>query len=224
MENTGRITIFKELPDEAYCRVESMIHWRRHQRDAEIVSYKEKSTDVYFVGTGHVRSTTFSILGREVSYQDLFEGDIFGELSALDGLPRSTSVVAVEPSDIGVMPSRDFLALIHGYPEVADAVMLRLVSVIRMLTDRVYRYDALDVKDRIRQEVLHLARQHMTGPNTAVIPNMSKHAEIANRIDTHREAVTRELNTLSKMGLIRRSNRELSVTDVAGLAKLLPES
>lgn len=224
MRDPARIKVLDRLPDEVYQRVLSLIRWKRYDPDAGIVSYNDRSTDVYFVGSGRVRATMFSASGREVTYQDLLAGEIFGEFSALDGRPRSASVVAVEPSDIGVMSGPAFVELIHRYPEVTDAVMLRLVSVIRMLSNRVYHYDALAVKDRVRKEVLILARQHMTGANTAVIPRMPKHAEIANRIDTHREAVTRELNVLSKMGLIRRSNRELTVTDVAGLAKLLPES
>ena len=122
------------------------------------------------------------------------------------------------------MSGRDFKELIHSHPTVADAVMTRLVSMIRELTDRVYRYDALSVKDRVRKEILRLAQAHMTGPNTAVVPNMPKHAEIANRIDTHREAVTRELSILSKMGLIQQQHRRLTVTDVTKLAALLPET
>lgn len=223
MDRTGKLKIFEALPDEKYRQVESMIRWRTYQRNTEIVSYGEKGTDVFFVGKGHVRTTMFSVLGKEIAFQDLFDGEIFGELSALDGLPRSASVVAIDPSDIGIMSSRDFAEVRGRYPEVSDALMRRLVGIIRRLTDRVYVYDALSVRDRVRKEILHLAQQHMTGPNTAVIPYMPKHAEIANRIDTHREAVTRELNVLSQKGLIRRSNRELTVTDVAGLAELVPE-
>lgn len=219
----GRIKIFDRLPDSEYSQIESTIRWKRYGKNAEILQYKETSTDVYFVGNGHVRATTFSALGREVTYRDFFEGEMFGEFSALDGEPRSASVVAIEPSDIGVMSSKDFMDAIHRFPEVSDAMMRRLVSIIRMLTDRVYRYDSLAVKDRVRREVLHLAQQHMTGPNTAFIAQMPKHVEIANRIDTHREAVTRELNTLEKMGLIHREDRGLTVTDVAGLTRLLPE-
>lgn len=223
MTGAGRIRIFDRLPEGVYERIESAIRWETFNRGAEIISYNEKSTDIYFVRSGHVRSTMFSATGKEVTYQDLFEGEIFGELSAIDGLPRSANVVAIEPSTVGIMSNRAFKDIVHAHPEVSDAVMARLVSVIRELTDRVYRYDALSVKDRVRKEIVLLAQRHMTGPNTAVIPNMPKHADIANRIDTHREAVTRELNVLSKMGLIRQEQRRLTVTDVAGLADLLPE-
>jgi len=223
MNAVSGIRIFEKLPDEARSQVEGMIHWKDYPANAEIISHKEKSTDVYFVGKGHVRSTMFSKSGKEVTYRDLFQGETFGEVSALDGLPRSSSVVAVESSEVGIMSSTDFVQLIHRHPEVADAVMLKLVSMIRGLTDRIYLYDAMAVTDRVRTEILYLARKHMTGPNTATIPDMPKHAEIANRIDTHREAVTRELNVLNKMGLIQRTGRELTVTDVARLANLLPE-
>ena len=224
MKIPGKIKIFEGLPDEVYDPIERLIRWKAYERGGVIIPYNEKSTDVYFVGKGHVRSTMFSMLGREVTYRDLYRGEIFGELSALDGLPRSASVVAIEPSYIGEMSSDEFFKIIHTYPVVSDAVMIKLVSVIRVLTDRVYRYDALAVKDRVRQEIFQLAQQHMTGANTAVIPNMPKHAEIANRIDTHREAVTRELGLLFKMGLISQKNRELAVTDMKKLSELLPES
>lgn len=223
MTTFGRIEILDRLPDDVYGGIESKIRWKRYESGAEILHHKDAGRDVYFVGSGHVRATTFSALGKEVTYRDLFQGEIFGELSALDGLPRSASVVAVEPSDIGVMSGEEFVSIIHQHSEVADAFMLRLVSVIRRLTDRIYWYDSLTVRDRVRKELLLLAGEHMNGPNTAVIPQMPKHAELANRIDTHREAVARELSILARMGLVHREGRKLTVTNVAGLAHLLPD-
>ena len=82
---------------------------------------------------------------------------------------------------------------------MASGVLSRVASLVRYLTDRVYKYGALDVKDRVRAEVLGLAREHMKEGDKAVIEKMPTHAEIANRVSTHREAVTRELNELSRM-------------------------
>lgn len=220
----GRIKIFDDLPGKVYQQIESKIRWKKYEPDTEVILYREESTDVYFVGEGHVRATMFSYSGKEVSYQDLFAGETFGELSAIDGLPRSAHVVVIEPSTIGAMSQHDFMDAIHTYPEVSTAVLIRLTAVVRGLSDRVYQYGALDVKDRVRKEILELARQNMSGPNTALIPDMPKHVEIATRINTHREAVTRELNTLSKMGLIHQERRILTVNDVAKLSALLPES
>ena len=219
-----RIRVFGGVSAEDYSRITARIRWKAHERGTEVLAYGERSTDVYFVGSGHLRATMYSASGREVAYRDVFEGELFGELSALDGLPRSASVIAVERSEVGAMSAREFVDVVHAHPEVTDALLRSLVAAVRELTDRVQQFDTLGVKDRVRNEVLRLARAHMTGPNTAVIPQMPRHVDIANRIDTHREAVTRELNALSDLGLIRRNKRELTVVDVTALAQSLEEN
>lgn len=223
MRSDRTIKILSGLPEDVYQEATSAIRWRDYPAGMEIIVYKETSSDIYFLATGHARATMYSRSGREVSYQDLYSGDVFGELSAIDELPRSAHVVTVEPSRIGSMSRSEFMRLFHTYSQVSEALLLRLVAIIRDLSDRVYQYGALDVKDRVRKEILHLALQNMTGPNSAVISPMPKHVEIANRINTHREAVTRELNTLAKMGLIRQEKRVLTVDDVTKLSEMLPE-
>ena len=115
------------------------------------------------------------------------------------------NVITLEPARIGVISRRDFCRLIDQYPSVAGATLKRLASLVRFLTDRVYQYGALDVKDRVRMEVLRLARESMSSEDTAAIRNFPAHREIANRVNTHREAVTRELNKLTRMGLIEQN-------------------
>ncbi len=63
----------------------------------------------------------------------------------------------------------------------------------------------------------------MTNGDTAIIHHFPTHSEIANRVNTHREAVTKELNELSRMGLIEQNLRVLKVTSVTRLTELLPE-
>ena len=94
---------------------------------------------------------------------------------------------------------------------------------VRFLVDRVYQYGALDVKDRIRMEVLRLARESMSGDDKIVIGNFPTHKEIANRVNTHREAVTRELNELSRIGLIEQKQRVLEVNSVSKLADMISD-
>lgn len=224
MEASGRIRIFTDLPDEVYREVESKILWRDYPAEAKIVSYKEQSTDVYFIKEGYVRVAMYSYSGKEVSYQNLCAGEMFGELSAMDELPRSANVFAINKSRIGSLHRDDFMKLVHTHPVVATAILLSLTSKIRSLTDRVYQHGALGVKDRLRKEILRLAHENMTGPNSAVITGMPKHTELASRINTHRETVTRELNSLFRMGLIHQKRRVLTVYDIDGLSALVSEA
>ena len=94
---------------------------------------------------------------------------------------------------------------------------------VRFLADRVYQYGALDVKDRVRAEILRLARENSSSDDEIDVNNFPTHTEIANRVNTHREAVTRELNELAKMGVIEQEKRTLTVTSISRLEELLPE-
>ncbi len=215
--------IFSELGDEAIDDIADVIRWKKYNKGAKVISFRDTDTRVYFLAGGRVRATIFSYSGKEVSYQEMGPGSMFGELSAIDKKPRTTNIITTEPSWIGSISDAAFWNLIHTYPEVASGVLSRVASLVRYLTDRVYKYGALDVKDRVRAEVLGLAREHMKEGDKAVIEKMPTHAEIANRVNTHREAVTRELNELSRTGLIEQTGRILTVHSVDALAELLPE-
>ena len=222
-EALRKIKLFRSLDDEGYDLVSSLVKWKQYRKGTEVIPYMSENDDVYFIASGCVTVTIFSFSGKEISYQELGSGEMFGELSAIDQLPRAANVITSESSRIGVISRNDYWGLLDRHPSVAAATLKRLASMIRFLIDRVYQYGALDVKDRVRMEVLRLARENMSGEDAAAIHNFPTHKEIANRVNTHREAVTRELNELSRMGLIEQDKRVLTVTTVSALIELLPE-
>jgi DNA-binding GntR family transcriptional regulator len=81
----------------------------------------------------------------------------------------------------------------------------------------------LGVKNRIHAELLRLAQRKMKDGKTAVISPAPTHADIASRVSTHREAVTRELNQLAHIGLLERRPGALFVADVPTLARMVEE-
>jgi CRP-like cAMP-binding protein len=95
------------------------------------------------------------------------------------------------------------------------------VGEIRELTTRVYEFSTLAVRYRIQAELLRLARLAGSEGKTARIVPAPTHEEIASRTSTHREAVTRELNRLAKMGVLDQLNRELWIRDIDRLAGLV---
>jgi len=103
----------------------------------------------------------------------------------------------------------------------AMPIMQRLAGQVRRLTERVFDFSTLAVRNRIHAELLRLARQHMDSPNTAIIKPAPTHAELACFVSTHREAVTRELSELARNRLIQRTGHELRVLDVERLRKMV---
>ncbi len=195
--------------------------WMRYGADKQIISHLDESTGVFFVIEGAVQVIVYSPAGKEVTFRDIEAGEYFGELAAIDGLPRSATVAALTDSLVACASAGTFWEILRSYPDVAALVMKQLASSVRVLTERVFEFSALAVRNRVHAELLRLARHHMIGDNAAMIRPAPTHAELASRISTHREAVTRELNHLSRDGLIERQPGALAIHDVERLARLV---
>ncbi len=227
LEHSGasllRIDILRDVAEGDLDDLAKRCQWRRYSRDQQILGYGDESQDVFFLVRGRVRAINYSLAGKEVSFRDIEAGDTFGEFAAIDGQPRSANVVALEDSLLASMTSKVFWDVLTRHPEVAAATLKRLTAQVRSLTERVFEFSTLAVKNRIHAELLRLARDHPDGDNQAVISPAPKHAEIASRLSTHREAVTRELNELAHSGLIERRERTLVITDMAQLEHMVEE-
>jgi CRP/FNR family cyclic AMP-dependent transcriptional regulator len=216
-----QIRFLGELPAGALEQLGRDCRWRRYLPSQQVISRDAPERDVYLIVTGLVRATAFSAAGRQVTYRDIPAGDWFGDFSAIDGYARSADVVAVRETLVAIMSPLVFRRLIHDHPAVCDHMLLRLVTSMRELTERVFEYSTLGVQNRVHAELLRLARQSGISKNHARIEPAPKHADIAAQVSTYREQVTREISRMVKQGLIARAGGALVVQDVARLEGLV---
>lgn len=218
-----QIEIFKDLEPREIERLSQRVHWRNYKAHQQIIGHQEISNEVYFTVSGTVRVILFSSAGKEVAFRDISAGECFGEFAAIDGAPRSANVIALTDVMIGSVPAESFRSILREYPATSMALLTYLTRLVRSLSERIFEFSTLAVKNRIHSELMRLARDHLTDDNTARLAPAPTHADIASRISTHREAVTRELNELTKSGLLKRDGRTLIVTDVAELERMIHE-
>ena len=217
------IDLFSQVPARDLSRLAERCSWQHYQAGQQILGHMDGSEGVYFIVQGKARAVLYSVSGKSVTFRDIAAGDMFGELAAIDGQERSASVEALESTTVACLPSDLFWEVLQIYPAVAAALLRRLTAQVRHLTERVCEFSTLAVKNRIHAELLRLARKTGETDGQAWIAPAPTHAEIASRISTHREAVTRELNHLAQDGLIERRGAKLLIRDVAKLAKLVQD-
>lgn len=196
---------------------------RRYDPGTMVVSTEDPGGDVFFLLSGSCRVSYFSSSGREVSFSDQEPGEMFGEISAIDGQGRSATVMARSESTLAVLKRDDFLDLIFQHPNLAHATLIHLTSMVRSLSNRVVEFSTLGVKNRIHAELVRIARQYgeADSEDAIRIEPVPRHADIASRVSTHREAVTRELSELQKAGIIARSGSTLVIPDLSTLERLV---
>lgn len=218
------ISIFKSLPSGKLADIERRCTWRQVPPREVIVRFGDESRDVYFVVSGSASVRIAAANGREVYFRDIGAGEVFGEFSAIDGLHRSATVETVTPCLVATMRNQVFVAILSTEPTVAFALLTTAVSQIRSLTERVYEYSTMAVKNRIQAELLRLARRDAINGEWGRIARLPTDTELANRISTTREAVNREINRLVEEGIARRGRlpRELTC-NLQALQQLVEE-
>lgn len=218
------VRFLRTLPPDAIEALSRRCQWQRYHANQLIVGQDDETQDVFFIVRGRVRITVYAASGKEVSFRDLGAGQMFGELSAIDGQPRSATVTALQEALMARMPPKVFWAMLERHPQVTAAVLRYLVGLVRALSERVFEFSTLAVKNRIHAELLRLARETGRRDNANILISPAPtHAEIASRISTHREAVTRELNELGRAGLVERGSSGLIIRDPERLARLVED-
>jgi CRP/FNR family transcriptional regulator, cyclic AMP receptor protein len=202
-ETLARFVLFRSLGRDLLQQLDSQCIWRRARADEWLIEYEDDTVDLFFVAHGRLRVTIRPISGTEIILRDLQEGEFFGELAAIDGRPRSAGVVAMTDSVIARMTPAVFRQMVHRHPDVCDQLLSLIASQVRTLAARVTELSTFDVRHRIYSELLRLAKTESNGGEAKITPPPT-HAEIAARVSTHREAVSRELKSLERGGLIER--------------------
>jgi CRP/FNR family transcriptional regulator, cyclic AMP receptor protein len=218
------ITLLAGIPGEALEALAHNCRWKRYPAGRRITSRDSPDHDVYLIVSGKVQIRAYSLAGRQVTFRDIDAGEWFGDLAAIDGQSRSADVDALEEAVLASMTPAQFMQLLHDHPVVCDRILRALVALVRNLTERVFEFSTLGVQNRVQAELLRMAKEAGVKGNTARLDPSPKHAEIASKVGTNREEVTRVLSTLTKQGLLQRTeDRALVITDVARLERTVAE-
>ena len=213
-----RVKLLQGLTDVALERVARVCSWRRFDAGKAVITRSSTSRDLFIVVSGRVRVTVYTASGKQVTFRDLAEGETVGEIAAVDGGPRSVDVVAITEVLVAVMTPADLNALLREEASVAEQFTRHLVQLIRLLTETVIELSTLGVVNRIHAELLRLAYETGAEPDgSCLVSPAPRHADIAARVSTTREQVTREISVLAKRGLLVKHPEGMLVTDVNAL-------
>lgn len=190
-------------------KVASALQIRTMARGAFVLRKNARSEHLLFLLSGRLQAVNVTEDGRETGHSFIGPGDYFGDLAVIDGLPLAVSVVASETSLVAFLPRVQALELIYNNPLVAERLLKKMALIIRAAAD----YQAILSIPNAFQRVFALLNQSAkTGPGgLVVIEKMPTQQEIATRVNTSRETVSRAIQVLIQKGVVEKDMRRLIV-------------
>jgi CRP/FNR family cyclic AMP-dependent transcriptional regulator len=215
------IALFNSLTDAELSSLSADFVPRQFRQGDMIFLQGDSGQALYLIETGRVRIYVQEESGQETSVIFYTSGDIFGELSVIDGLPRSASAVALDDTVV-LMLNRDRLrAQLRAVPQLAYNFMQALSVRVRYSTLQVGSRTLLDVPARLARQLLELAQLHGEVAADGVRLKVAlTQSELAGLIGATRESINKAVGHLKREGIIRLDQNQITILDPDALREL----
>jgi CRP/FNR family transcriptional regulator, cyclic AMP receptor protein len=218
VDSLRRCALFAHVDEAGLRAVAEQMRPRRFRRNEVIFHQGDVGDSLQVVSDGGVKIVLPSQEGDEAIIATLKPGDFFGELAVLDGAPRSTTAIAIEPTATLTLPRERFLQLVADDPMLVRALLTALAQELRRLTGHVEELHFLDLAGRLSTRLARLAREPDPAASGRVELNWPfTQSDLAAMVGGTRQSVNRLLSDLVDEGLLTIERDTLIINDLAAL-------
>ncbi len=176
---------------------------RRVEKGTAIMERGEDGSSMMALATGRARVTASSSEGREVTFAILEPGMTFGELSLLDGKPRSATVSAMDDCLVLVVERRDFLRFLRGNADLALRLLALLCERLRNTDIALEEIALMDFPSRLARLVLKLGHQYGEPSSRGLRIRMKlSQTDLSTLVAATRESVNKQLRAWRDAGIM----------------------
>ena len=217
-----QVPMFAEMEDaELACLAKDLV--RRSFVAGESIFFQgDPGNAIYVLESGTVRIYVHAEEGQEVAVVIYGPGDLFGEMSLLDQLPRSATAEALEDTVLWVMSGEDFDRHLRTSHQLALNVMLTLSTRLRHTNESIQSLASLDVTRRVAKRLLSLAlRQGVQTSSGVRINSRLTQSALASLISASRESTNRAFRALQRKGLVDMEDGYIVLCEPGELSRLV---
>ena len=215
-----RNTFLGRLPDVVINALLSKGQRRTFAKGEMIYRRGDPGDSVMVVTSGRVKLTTTTIQGRELVLYYVGPGDIFGDISALDGKERAVDTIALEETEVFVILSRDLLPTLLAHPSAMFEIVQVLCAKIRIGAS-IVEDNSLEMRGRVARGIMRLAERHGRASSDDPCRTLvMSQEEFGKFVGVSRENVNRQLGQLKAAEVIRVCGSEITIIDEKGLAQI----
>jgi len=191
----------------------------QHYKAGQVIYLEgEPATAVFVLESGWVKATRISPDGREQALSVLQPMDIFGDVAVFSGTPYPGTVVALEDVDVWTIDGGALRELVARFPQLASAVLRHLAQRVLYFIELVEDLSLRSVEARLASTLL---RNAQTVEGELIVPRRqwTTFDEMATRLGTVRDVLSRALHTLEDERLLKVERHQIVLLDPEGLAR-----
>ena len=211
----ARVPLFHGLSGAELEPLAQRLVEKRYQAGEMLFGEGEPCQGLFLILEGSVKIFKTSASGREITLAVETAPSSVAEVPLFDGGPYPASVVTLENVAAGFIHTRDFQRACRQYPEVALKMLAGVGRRLRQLVALIEGVTFGSVRQRLAALLLDFGQE--AGQETFPLP--VTHQELASRLGTVREVVSRNLSRFQVEGLIRISGRQIRLLDPEGLKR-----
>lgn len=224
MHSLSHIAFLRDATDLDLAAFDRRCTWRSYEQGQTILDFEDESSDLHFLLSGEVRVQMRTPGGREIILADVCGGEFFGELSAIDGTPRSANVTALTKATLCLVGAALFRDMLAASPTLSLRMMQLLARRVRELNTRLLERTVLDIRHGLYAELLRLSAPRPQAAPARVISPPPYHHVLAARLGCRREQITRELGAMAREGLLVKARAALVLPDPEALRRRISEA
>ncbi|MDP2360191.1 MAG: Crp/Fnr family transcriptional regulator [bacterium] len=215
------VILFEDLEDGDLMRVAERLSVKRYRKNNLIIFEEDEGQVLFVIRSGRVKISRINSSGEEVILAILGPADFFGELSIVDGGPRSATVTSLEEVELLSLRRKDFFDILQSHPSVAITLLKLMAGRIRKTDAQLVSLSSLDARGRVINTLVHLCRDLGRESGTdMILVNLPLQRDLASMAGTSRETMSRLLARLESEGWLERSGSDLVVHNFAEFRKL----
>lgn len=213
-----RVSLFREISEASLERLAPHCRVRRYREGEYLFHEGEDGYTLYLLLSGQVSVQRTNEDGETIFIAQRGPGEHFGEMSLLDGEPRSADVVTIDCCEAMLLRREPFLEWVTAEPSVALNLLASLTRRLRQATDSLDEQKSLNAMGRLCARLLELMETHGQAAAGGVrITLKLTQEQLAERVGVDRATVNRQLSALREMKAIRNEGRSIIVLDKARL-------
>jgi CRP/FNR family transcriptional regulator, cyclic AMP receptor protein len=221
-----RIPVFRDLDPRSLAEIRSLARRRSFKPQEVVFRQGDVGDGLYLIATGFLKVTISGPTGTTTTLSLMGPNEMFGELSLLDGGPRSATVTAVTRAELLSIDREPFLQVFKSRPSVAIALVEVVARRLRRLSEKSDDVSGLPVASRLAKQLLLLAESHAfrVAPTRVRLAIRLSQRELGELVGTSRESVNKHLGRWKQRRILDEDNGFLVVTDIEQLRAIAASS